>query len=128
MTERYDVVVVGARCAGATLAFHLARAGQSVALVDRAHFPSDTLSTHFFQTPGVASLERMGLLDALQATGAPLISTVDYRLGDVAGVGPFGKSDQERQGPGGACAGRCSTRPSCGLPRGRVRRFGPAAG
>jgi 2-polyprenyl-6-methoxyphenol hydroxylase-like FAD-dependent oxidoreductase len=100
MPERYDVVVVGARCAGAALAFRLARAGLSVALVDRAHFPSDTLSTHFFQTPGVVALERMGLLDALQATGAPLIYTVDYRLGDVAGVGPFGKSDEERQGPG----------------------------
>jgi 2-polyprenyl-6-methoxyphenol hydroxylase-like FAD-dependent oxidoreductase len=99
MNERYDVVVVGARCAGATLAFHLARAGLSVALVDRAQFPSDTLSTHFFETPGVAALRRMGLVDELAATGAPFIHMADYRIGSTAGVGPY-SSDEEEQGPG----------------------------
>lgn len=43
----YDVVVVGARCAGASLAMLLARRGHRVALVDRAAFPSDTVSSHF---------------------------------------------------------------------------------
>ena len=41
-----DVVVVGARCAGAATALLLARQGYDVLLVDRAAFPSDTLSTH----------------------------------------------------------------------------------
>ena len=89
MAERYDVVVVGARCAGATLAHDLAQAGLSVALVDRARFPSDTLSTHFFQTPGVLTLQRLGLLDEMRAAGAPFIDHVDYRIEDVAGVEPF---------------------------------------
>ena len=41
-----DVVVVGARCAGAATAMLLARAGRSVLLVDRGDYGSDILSTH----------------------------------------------------------------------------------
>jgi glycine/D-amino acid oxidase-like deaminating enzyme len=47
----YDVLVVGARCAGAPTAMLLARLGYRVLLVDRASFPSDTLSTHFIKPP-----------------------------------------------------------------------------
>ena len=43
----YDAIVVGARCAGSVLAMRLGRAGWRVLLVDRATFPSDTVSTHF---------------------------------------------------------------------------------
>jgi flavin-dependent dehydrogenase len=43
----YDAIVVGARCAGAPTAMLLARHGHRVLLVDRASFPSDTVSTHF---------------------------------------------------------------------------------
>ena len=48
----YDVIVVGARCAGAPVAMLLARRGYRVLLVDRATFCSDTLSTHFIKPPG----------------------------------------------------------------------------
>ena len=41
----YDVIVVGARVAGASTALLLARRGLNVLAVDRAEFPSDTLST-----------------------------------------------------------------------------------
>ena len=44
----FDVIVVGTRCAGASLAMLLAREGYRVLNIDRAHFPSDTHSTHFF--------------------------------------------------------------------------------
>jgi flavin-dependent dehydrogenase len=40
----FDVIVIGARCAGAPTALLLARQGYRVLLVDRATFPSDTLS------------------------------------------------------------------------------------
>ncbi|HEY8524600.1 MAG TPA: FAD-dependent monooxygenase [Acidimicrobiales bacterium] len=43
--REHEVVVVGARCAGAATAMLLARQGHDVLLVDRARFPSDTLST-----------------------------------------------------------------------------------
>ena len=70
----YDVIVVGARCAGSPAAMLLARKGYEVLLVDRATFPSDTLSTHFIQQPGVALLARWGLLDAVLDGGAPPIT------------------------------------------------------
>ena len=50
----YDVIIVGARVAGASTAMLLARRGLKVLVVDRATFPSDTLSTHQVQLPGVA--------------------------------------------------------------------------
>lgn len=65
----YDVIVVGARVAGAATALVLARQGLRVLAVDRATFPSDTLSSHQIQPPGVARLARWGLLDRLG--GAP---------------------------------------------------------
>ena len=43
----YDAIVVGARVAGSPTAMLLARQGHRVLLVDRAGFPSDTLSTHY---------------------------------------------------------------------------------
>ena len=67
----YDVIVVGARVAGSSTAMLLARAGLKVLVADRASFPSDTLSTHQVQLPGVARLRRWGLLDAVVDSGAP---------------------------------------------------------
>ena len=69
----YDVVVVGARCAGSPLAAYLARAGVKVAVVDRTAFPSDTVSTHTFQKGAIASLDRLGVLDRVRKAGAPRI-------------------------------------------------------
>src|SRR5215211_6231459 len=69
MNDQYDAVVVGARCAGAPMAMLLARRGHRVLVVDRAKFPSDTLSTHVIHAPGVAALDRWGLLDTVIATG-----------------------------------------------------------
>src|SRR3974377_347320 len=43
----YDVLVVGTRCSGAPLCLMLAQRGIRVLGIDRAHFPSDTVSTHF---------------------------------------------------------------------------------
>jgi flavin-dependent dehydrogenase len=80
-SETVDVVVVGARCAGAATAMLLARAGHDVVVVDRAAFPSDTLSTHAIARGGVVQLRRWGLLDAVVATGAPEIRRVEFHAG-----------------------------------------------
>jgi menaquinone-9 beta-reductase len=70
--DRYDVIVVGARVAGSTLAALLGDAGLAVLLVDRARFPSTTCSTHFFRGAGmVGVLERLGVLEAVLALGCP---------------------------------------------------------
>lgn len=79
----FDVIVVGARCAGSPTAMLLARAGHNVLLLDRATFPSDTLSTHLIHQPGVAALARWGLLDAVRATGCPPLDRATYSVADV---------------------------------------------
>ena len=58
LRHRHDVVVVGARGAGAATALLLARQGYDVALVDRNTFPTDTVSTHQIARPGVVQLRR----------------------------------------------------------------------
>ena len=80
----YDVIVVGARCAGSPTAMLLARQGYRVLLVDRATFPSDTMSGHYIQQPGVASLQRWGLLDRVVRSNCPPISRVTFDLGPFA--------------------------------------------
>jgi flavin-dependent dehydrogenase len=79
----YDAIVVGARCAGSPTAMLLARQGYRVLLVDRAEFPSDTVSTHVVQAPAVAALQRWGLLDEVLATGVPAIETYSFDFGPV---------------------------------------------
>lgn len=79
----YDAIVVGARCAGSPTAMLLARAGYRVLLLDRAAFPSDTLSTHLIHQPGVAALARWGLLDRVRASGCPPLERAVYEVGDV---------------------------------------------
>ena len=68
MEKVYDAIIVGARCAGSPTAMLLARKGYRVLVVDRATFPSDTLSSHIVQPSGVAALASWGLLDRLVAT------------------------------------------------------------
>jgi 2-polyprenyl-6-methoxyphenol hydroxylase-like FAD-dependent oxidoreductase len=80
---RWDAIVVGARCAGSPLAMLLARRGYKVLVVDRATFPSDTISTHVIHPNGVASLERWGLLDRLLATGCPPVHTYAFDFGPL---------------------------------------------
>ncbi|WP_051581630.1 NAD(P)/FAD-dependent oxidoreductase [Pseudonocardia acaciae] len=68
--EPFDVVIVGARCAGSPLAVLLARRSLRVCVLDKARFPSDTPSTHVIQPSGVAVLDRLGVLDTVLAAGA----------------------------------------------------------
>jgi 2-polyprenyl-6-methoxyphenol hydroxylase-like FAD-dependent oxidoreductase len=86
-TRRYDALVVGARCAGAATAMLLARKGYDVLLVDRASFPSDTVSTHVIHPPGLTALRRWGLLDDLVATGCPWLSAYTFDFGPLVITG-----------------------------------------
>ena len=100
----YDAIIIGARCAGSPTAMLLARQGFRVLLVDRATFPSDTISTHILWPHGAEILARWGLLGTLAATGAPPICrhmTFD--------VGPFalrGAIPDANDGMGGFCPRR----------------------
>ena len=86
----YDAIVVGARCAGSPTAMLLARQGYRVLLVDKATFPSDTLSAHFVRIPGVARLKRWGILNQVIASPCPPIASMTIDLGPftLAGMSP----------------------------------------
>jgi flavin-dependent dehydrogenase len=83
MNTDYDVIVVGARCAGSPTAMLLARRGHRVLVLDRATFPSDTLSTHVITPAGVAMLDEWGLLRQVLATGCPPMATWSFDFGPM---------------------------------------------
>jgi flavin-dependent dehydrogenase len=68
MSAAFDVAIVGARCAGASLAAHLGRAGLSVVVLDAGALPGDQpLSTHLIQPPGMDELDLLGIGDPVRA-------------------------------------------------------------
>jgi flavin-dependent dehydrogenase len=83
----YDAIVVGARCGGSPTAMLLARNGHRVLLVDKAAFPSDTMSTHLAHPPAVAALARWGILERLEATNCPPITKYSFDFGPVTIAG-----------------------------------------
>ena len=100
----YDAIIVGARCAGSATAMLLARQGFKVLLVDRATFPSDTISTHILWPHGAEILARWGLLERLAATNLPPICR-----SMTFNVGPFalhGAIPDANDGMGGFCPRR----------------------
>lgn len=78
----YDVIIVGARCAGSPTARQLARAGLRVLMLDKVGFPSDSFRNHVILPPGTAKLHEWGLVEGLEATGCPAIAWVVSDFGD----------------------------------------------
>lgn len=77
----YDVIVVGARCAGASTAMLLARAGMNVLMIDRDQHGTDTLSTHALMRGAVMQLAQWGTLKRIVAAGTPAIRTTSFIYG-----------------------------------------------
>ena len=127
----YDAIIVGARCAGSPTAMLLARQGFKVLLVDRATFPSDTISTHILWPHGAEILARWGLLShAGSDRCAADLPAHDVRCRPVRSSRRHSRrerwhgrvlsaSDRARQ-PLGECRGRGRRRGSGGLHRRRV--------
>jgi 2-polyprenyl-6-methoxyphenol hydroxylase-like FAD-dependent oxidoreductase len=80
---KYDMIVVGARCAGSSTALLLARKGYRVLLVDKSSFPSDIMSGHFIHPRGLACLQRWNVLDSLLATDTPRMTHLTMDTGPV---------------------------------------------
>src|SRR5262252_10473955 len=80
MPRTHDVIVVGARAAGAATAMLLARHGLRVLMVDRGRYGTDTLSTHALMRGSVFLLSRWGVLDRVIEAGTPPVrqSRFDY--------------------------------------------------
>jgi 2-polyprenyl-6-methoxyphenol hydroxylase-like FAD-dependent oxidoreductase len=71
-TTPYDAVVVGASLAGCAAAIQLGRSGLHVAVVEKKPDPTayKRICSHFIQTSGVPAIERLGLLEPMEAAGA----------------------------------------------------------
>lgn len=85
--NHYDVIIIGARCAGAATAMLMARRGASVFIVERDAKVSDTLSTHALMRPAVTLLDQWGLLDQITAT-TPAVTSTQFHYGDEKIVVP----------------------------------------
>ena len=72
MNTDYEAIIVGGRVAGSILAILLGERGHRVLLLERAHFPSDTLSTHFFRWPALQAFQRARVFDEVQAAAPHL--------------------------------------------------------
>jgi 2-polyprenyl-6-methoxyphenol hydroxylase-like FAD-dependent oxidoreductase len=79
---KFDVIIVGARCAGAATALLLARAGARVLVVDKGAYGTDTLSTHALMRGSVVQLHRWGVLPAIVDAGTPPIRTTTFSYTD----------------------------------------------
>ena len=134
MAESDDAIVIGARCGGAPTAMLLARKGYRVLLVDRATFPSDTVSTHFIHAPGMAALQRWGLRGAVGGDGLSRDPDLQLRPRTVHdhGVAPGGRRRRRGLLPAPARArhdaGPRSSRRRCRRARGLHRRRHPHRG
>ena len=84
LNTRYDVIIIGARCAGAATALLLARSGAKVLVVDRQAYGSDTISTHALMRGAVAQLNQWGLIPSVTAAGTPAIHSTTFHYGDEA--------------------------------------------
>lgn len=76
----YDVIIIGSRVAGSILGSILGERGHRVLALDRATFPSDTLSTHFFRAPALRAFDQIGALDEVLTTAPKL--TVNFNVID----------------------------------------------
>lgn len=83
MDTKYDAIIVGARIAGAVAATLLAEQGHRVLVLDRARFPSDSLSTHFFRSPTFRALKRVGVFDDALLRAPRLVNNFNDLDGNV---------------------------------------------
>ncbi|HUR19393.1 MAG TPA: NAD(P)/FAD-dependent oxidoreductase, partial [Vicinamibacterales bacterium] len=79
--KAFDVVVIGARCAGAATAMLLARAGHRVLVVDRGRYGTDTVSTHALMRGAVVQLHRWNVLPTVIAADTTPIRQATFFYG-----------------------------------------------
>lgn len=82
--SHYDAIIVGARVAGSATARALAERGYRVLLVDKAKFPSDTISSHLVKPRAIAYLDRWGLRPALMAHGTDFRAVFSFTCEGIA--------------------------------------------
>ena len=81
--KSYDAMVIGAGPAGATAALTLARAGWSVAIVEKASFPRRKVCGEFISATSLPLLRELGLADTFLAQAGPPVSRVGLYAGNT---------------------------------------------
>ncbi|HUO51228.1 MAG TPA: NAD(P)/FAD-dependent oxidoreductase [Gemmatimonadaceae bacterium] len=90
MTAGADVIIVGGGPAGSSTAWHLARAGARVTVVDRAGFPRAKPCSEYLSPEASRLLDAMGVLVACERAGAAELAGMAIRAPDGArAVGRF---------------------------------------
>src|SRR5688572_21078133 len=98
-----DVLIAGGGIAGSALAIMLGRAGLTVELFERGHFPREKACGEGLMPAGVGVLTRLGLAEAVG--GAPFYGVRYYadglvaegRFPAIAGVPATGRGQRRRQ-------------------------------
>ncbi len=80
---QYDAIIVGARAAGAVMAALMAQQNFRVLLVDRVTFPKTTLSCPLTFGNTFDVLKRIGVLEKIEAIGAPKLRLYQTQIGSV---------------------------------------------
>jgi flavin-dependent dehydrogenase len=85
----YDAVIIGGGPSGATAALLLARAGWSVALIEKRQFPRPKVCGEFVSASSLPLLHELGIADAFLAAAGPPIRRVGFFAGPVTRAAPM---------------------------------------
>ena len=107
MTLTFDALIIGGGPGGATSALLLAKAGWSVALVEKASFPRGKVCGEFLSATNLPLLRHLGVAESFLELAGPDVRQVGLFSGDHAVT-----ADMPRP------------RTGTGLAAGRVRRWG----
>ena len=103
--RRFDAIVIGGGPGGATAALLLARAGWSVALVERKAFPRRKVCGEYLSATNLPLLARLGMADEFRDRAGPAIRRVGLFAGDRMLTAPL-PSMANRHGEWGRALGR----------------------
>ena len=99
---RHDAIVIGGGPAGSTTAWRLARAGWSVALVERATFPRRKVCGEFLSATNLPLLRELGIAAEFLTMGGPEVRHVGVFAGEEAVIGDMPRFTGDAHGWGHA--------------------------
>lgn len=98
----FDVIIVGAGLAGSTAAIQLARAGWSVALIERQPFPRRKVCGECIAASNLPLLQALGVGAAVDACAGPELRQVTLLHGEDAVTAALPAADHDRHAWGRA--------------------------